>query len=247
MKKGLAIAIILLFVTITFSSSINARNNTVSTKMVSSEKEISITILDYRPDGTVAKSILKMPQEQLEKFQEELDGVKDLDTRLSIYKKFNLIPQNVTSDTIRDGVDEKAQRMRLSQNKLDYMIKNNQTLFNKHQYINVFCSVHGVGDVMVHGLYLMIPFGTSLITFFYNFLNWGPYLKSFDILDFIIGDLYFRSVGEFGLHWSEGSFHGVIKMVGFVGYVYSYWGRHMDFIEVFDGFTAYVRAIGTFS
>ncbi|MCX6667351.1 MAG: hypothetical protein NTV74_03790 [Euryarchaeota archaeon] len=245
-KKCLIVGIILLFLMIGFSPIINAQDNTKLTPIGT----VPITVLEYRPDGTVEKTVVRMPREQADNFHQEMTDAKDLDTRLSIYKKYNLIPQNVTADTLQAGMQEKTQRIGLTQDKLERMAKNNRTLFNRHLYVDFFCSVSGIDTISFTGYgwsYKIIPFGSSLFTLFINGRWAGPDLISFDVLDYIIGELNFESKGILGS--VDGSFNGLIKIVGFVGFMYHFmdWvGHGMKVRQAFDGFAAYIRATGTF-
>ena len=242
MGKCLSVGIILLFLTIEFSPIINAHDNPVYETI----DRVPITILECKADGTVQRTVFMMSPEQADSFHDEMRNAQDLDTRLYIYKKYYLIPQDVTVNTLRAGMQEKAQKMGLTQDKLERMVKNNRTLFNKQIYVNTFCSVDGINYWEGREHYLILPFGTTLIT--YPFSNAFPFTTNFDVLDYIIGRLHFRADGKLGEFY--GSFRGVIKMVGFVGYMY--WSMFIYraswvFSQEIDGFAVYIRAIGTFS
>jgi predicted phosphoribosyltransferase len=102
-RKWLAIGIILLFLGVTIAPAMNANDDVIITKSFSTPKKddmVSITVLEYRPDGTIGKSVIQLSKIQAEKLRTELNNVRELGKRLSIYKKYNLIPQNTT---FRDG------------------------------------------------------------------------------------------------------------------------------------------------
>lgn len=247
-KKGLIVGIILLFLTIGFSPIINAQDNTILPKLSPIPQTIGnvpITVFEYRPDGTIEKTVVRMTREQADNFNKEMTGAKDLDTRLSIYKNYNLIPQNVTADTLQAGMQEKAQKIGLTQAKLEHMIRNNHSLFNKQVYQNLFC----IMSCTVQGgwEFLLIPFGTSLITYYFFP---GPFghanIPCFDVLDYIIGSVdNFKSTGTLGS--IQGNFQGIMKIVGFVGFMYQGYAHNSMFIQGFDGFAVYMRAKGTLS
>ncbi|MBE3122699.1 MAG: hypothetical protein IMZ58_10910, partial [Thermoplasmata archaeon] len=74
LRKSLAVCIILLFVAMTFSPIINAQNNTIVSKSFSipeKENTVSITVLEYKPDGTIGKSVVKLSKIQAEKLRGE--------------------------------------------------------------------------------------------------------------------------------------------------------------------------------
>lgn len=216
LRKSLAVCIILLFVTITFSPIINAQNNTILSKSFSipeKENTVSITVLEYKPDGTIGKSVVKMSPEQAVKLREELTGVKDLDTRLSIYKKYNLIPQDVTAETLRLGMEERAQKMYPEIKRLQKLIANSD---GRHFLLNFNCGVEGEMD-----LGLRFLGGLSLITCILNSFNpyYGLWLPSIDLFQILFGfggrlHTYNGILPEF---WSTGFWYAIL-LLGFVGF-----------------------------
>jgi hypothetical protein len=249
LRKGLAVGIILLFVGVTIAPAINANDDKIVSKPFSlpkNEDMIPITVMEYRPDGTIGKSVVKLSKIQVEKLRTELKNAKDLDIRLSICKKYNLIPQNVTIETLRLGMNEKALEMGITQNKLECMVKNEitnyQTLSNKSDYMNLLCTVDGYGYSRIIGGFHLIPFGSSIFTIFYNGLNrqYGGMMHSFDFYDLLIGTLWFYSSGILGSF--SGKFHGIIRFVGFVGIMYYFNDFWTGFMKYFIGSAVFVRA-----
>ena len=185
-RKCLAIGIILLFVVIACSPAIYAQDDTIVSKTFSipkNEDTVSITVLEYKPDGTIGKSVVKMTQEQEKRFRAELKSVKDTDTRLSIYKQYNLIPQDVTYEELRLGMEEKARRFGSEIEMLQkYIINSKSNNFQlKHFCMNFFCRV----DTFVVGS-LRFLCGSSFITSVIN--NYiSPILPSIDLFQIIIG------------------------------------------------------------
>ena len=243
-KKGLTFGIIFLFLMIGFSPICNAHDTAILSNVSHAPQtgvSVPITILEYKADGTVERTVVRMSPEQADGFHEEMRNAQDLDTRLSVYKKYNLISQDITVDTLQAGMQEKAQRIGLTQEKLEHMIKSNRTLFNP-LYIDIYCKTDGYSE---GGYLFLLSFGTSLITRFLN--GRDPRFNSFDVVDHIIGHLeFFESNGELGsVHCRI--FFGAIKMVGFVGYVSFFFDEWMNLMKEFDGFAVYIRAIGTLS
>ena len=229
-KKVLTVGIILLFLTIGFSPLINAHNNTTLTKvsLITQIKDvIPITVLEYKPDGTIEKTTIRMSREQANAFREEMRNAQDLDIKLSIYKKYNFISGNITVDVLRKWMEEKSQRFNLL-NEIDHSKSN-------HIFFNLACSVSGYCQLNYNGWFFVIPFGTSLITMHQG--RFSP-VPSVDVIDYIIGACEFRSIGLLG---SKSCGGGIIKMVGFVGFMYTFW--HNAEGREFDGFSLYVRGI----
>ena len=250
-RKCLAIGIILLFVGVTIAPTINAQDNDKSILLDS----IPITVLEYKSDGTVERTVVRMSSEQANSYNEEMANTQDLDTKLSIYKKYNLISQDVTVDTLRTGMHEKAQKMGITQNKLECMIKdkikNNLPFINEHKYINYNCTVEGYAWNRLHGVYLLIPFGESIYTYFINNDGSPGTMKSNDFLDIIIGHLSFYSYKGLLDSISVGHFFGIIIIKRFVGYMFHAfsqggWGE-LWFFEGFCGKAEYVKATGFFN
>jgi len=216
-KKGLIIGITLLFVAIAFSPAVNAYNDMIFPKTVTNPRDnVSITVVGYKSDGTIEKSIVKIPQDQIEQFRNELNGAKEFEERLSIYKKHNFVSQDFTVDELRAGTEV---------------------------YEDVNCQVWGVADY-VFGYYRLIPFGTSLFTQFKNSYPGNTHLyESHDVVDFIFGRLHFHSEGEQG--FAGGYFTGRIIMKGFVGFFFRGLDRHVQLVQGFDGFASSVKAVGS--
>ena len=216
-RKCLVVGIILLFLTIGFSPIINADHNTVQETI----DRVPVTILESRPDGTVEKTAVRMTHEQADSFHEELRNAHDLDIKLSIYKKYNLISQDVTVDSLREGMEKRAQEMGLTQNGLMLQFRSNRSLF-LNVYRNLFCSVSG-GELDWDG-FCFPPIGQG-----FRFLG----------MLFFITDCYISLKGLLGEFYLEKCLF--VKLVGFVGIIEvdsSKW-RFIDF----DGFCVYVKTL----
>jgi hypothetical protein len=232
-EKCLAVGIILLFVGIAIAPTTNANDDKIVSKPFSlpkNEDMIPITILEYKADGTVERTVFRMSPEQADTFHEEMRNAQDLEMRLSIYKKYNLISQDVTVDSLQAGMQEKAQRMGLTQDGLMSRFRSNQSLFPPFVYRNIFCAISGSD----FGIFIVIPF------FRFNFESTRP---SFDAVDFIIGAYPVSSKGLLG-EFECLSF--TLKIVGFVGiidYDWQYDGDRLFYLYL-DGFCVYFKARG---
>ena len=223
-SKWLAVGIILLFVGIAYEPTIDANNTIVSKQFLrpTSEDIVPITVWEYQADGTIGKSIVKLSGNEAKKLRIELDGTNDISIRVSIYKKYGLIPQNVTLETLRAGLIKNAQRLGLTQQRLEQIASNDRNLFfrQKNQMslkcinINMFCDVEG--DFLMS---VLLPMGLSLFTYYilrhYEF-------KILDIRDSILS-LFSGIVTTNGLlpdFWSQHAW-SFTKIIGFIGY-YAY-------------------------
>jgi hypothetical protein len=222
MLKWLAVGIILLFIGIAVAPVMNANDDVISFKTFSipkREETVSITVLEYKPDGTIEKSVVKMSREQVKNYKSELKGIKDLDSRLSLYKKYKLIPENVTDETLRKGMEEKALRIQPEiekiQSKLSHW-KSDDSVFKK----NFHCKVGGLfGDG------LRVLGGSSSITCFINgliyefFRDKWDFIPSIDLFQFQIDLVGLLNASEGDLpDFSVWGFFCSYFLLGFVGF-----------------------------
>ena len=220
-RKWLAIGIILLFIGVAIAPTINAQDNDKSILLDS----IPITVLEYKSDGTVERTVVRMSSEQANSFHEEMRNTHDLDTRLSIYKKYNLISDDVTVDSLRSGMEERAEEMGLTQDGLMSQFRSSQSLFPPLLVRrNIFCSVSG-GEPTWDGF--CFPPITSGV-------------RHFGLLIFIT-DCSIETLGLLGTFSLECFF---VKLIVFVGIIE--WGYHNTWRGLnYDGFCVYTKALGT--
>lgn len=251
-RKWMAVGIILLFGGIAYAPTIDANNNTIVSKQVSlptSEDIVPITVLEYKADGTIGKSIVKMSGDEAEKLRIELGGTDDLSLRLSIYKKYGLIPQDVTLETLRAGLTKNAQRLGLTRQRLEHIASKDRNFFLHQENqmslkcinINMFCDVHGEFTI-----YILLPMGFSLFTF-YILRDYET--KILDIRDSILS-LVSNITTTNGLlpdFWSKHSW-SFTKIIGFIGY-YTYFPGEPPFPMrsiTCIGSALYIRTFGTY-
>ena len=251
-SKWLAVGIILLFVGVTIAPIINANDDVISSKtfsIPSKEEMSSIAVLEYKADGSIVKSIVRMSRGQIDNFRAELKGVKDTDIQLSIYKKYNLIPENITSEKLYEGMEEKSLRMGLTKDKLEQLGFIDKNIFNKQNtqnrvrffYFNMKCMI---GAEFFAGI--VFPLGLSFYSLYILFiLGKDAYtVKIFDIRDTILslGALIGTENGT--SDFLVGLLLPITKLIGFVGYFYYFidWFHGIEAICI--GSAAYVRSIG---
>ena len=239
LKKGLVIGIIILFVGVAIlpGTYANISNlNTVQQKTVSfninnrgelnrvlfsEEDVVEILITENKPDGSIEQTIVMLPREQVEELSEELKEAREPKEKIAIYKKHELIPQDVSLEQLKIGMLQKTQHLGLTQrkmenlNKLVFPIKN---VFSYNTAFNYNCSVYGE---ITYGMKYLL--GLSAFTSWINFLFklWFiPYrIPSIDLLDIYITekgilDAVNGSLPDF--HTNYGFLIAVI--FGFVGY-----------------------------
>ena len=258
-SKWLVVGIILLFIGVTIAPTINANNDTlVSSRFSTPAKEemISIAAFEYKADGSIVKSIVKMSRGQIDNFRAELKGVKDTDIQLSIYKKYNLIPENITSEKLYEGMEEKSLRMGLTKENLERLGFIEKNTFSKQNtqnrerffYFNMKCMIEAefIGGIA-------LPLGLSFFTLWWSLIlcslgkDTGAVrnVNIFDIRDTIItvfgGDIWTEN-GPFDFYTFM--YFSLTKLIGFVGYFfYSIdWLRGLTTWCI--GSVAYVRIVG---
>lgn len=223
--KGLIIGIAFLFLTISFSPIINADGNSIPQAI----DDVPITILECKADGTAKRTVFRMSSEQADSFHEEMKNAKDLETKLTIYKKYNLISQDVTVDSLREGMEERAQEMGLTQEDLMSQFRSSQSLLPPFVRRNIFCAISGY----------TFGGGVPLSILFFRLSNLGDRTTHFDIVDFIIGGLSVSAKGLLGIFYMDSVF---VKLLGFVGVLYYFWRNHYGF--ELDGFCVFTKVIG---
>lgn len=256
--KCLAVGIILLFIGIAIAPIINASDDMLVSKTFSTstkEKMSSIAVLEYKADGSIVKSVVKMSQGQIDNFRAELKGVKDTDIQLSIYKKYNLIPENVTSEKLYDGMEEKSLRMGLTKDKLEQLGFTDKNIFSiqnsqnreRFFYFNMKCMIQAnfIGGIA-------LPLGLSFFTLWWSFIlcslgkDTGAVekIKIFDIRDTIPSGATIISTENGTSDFFMGMLFSITKLIGFVGYFFysMYWWSGLTIWCI--GSVAYVRIIG---
>jgi len=224
-RKCLAIGIILLFVGIVCSSAISAYDDTILSKSFSIPKKndiVSITVLEYKPDGTIGKSFVKLSKVQAEELKAELKNTKDFDIRLSIYKKYNLIPQDITVEKLRLGMEEKAQRLGFTKEKLQKYITH-YTNSNRQHYFFCMNFKSMVEGASIYGLRFLggTSFATSVINAFIYFFGLDiPFRPSKDLFQTYVSFMGVLKTYNGTLPDSDVSvLFQATFLFGFVGYV----------------------------
>lgn len=222
MKKCFTVGIILLLLTIGFTPILNANiNATTQTK-----EDVPITILVYKGDGTAERTDFLMSAEQADNFREEMENAQDLETRLSIYKKYNLISDEITVDWLQQGMQERAQTMGLTQNGLMSLFGENQSLLLPFVRRNLFCYARG-HSIGWHGR----SFPPVILLKEVRYIGLSFYITGLD---------RFETIGLLGYSHFEPCIF--VKLVGFVGVLRAIQlrERHIDF----EGFCVFTKAFG---
>jgi len=226
MKKILSLGIIAIFIGLTLSPSINAninRKQPIAVLNATDQEIVEIVITEYKSDGTIEKSTLKMSYIKVKGLRKELKDVKDEEERLSIYKKYDLISQDVTSEKLRADMEEK----------------------------NYMCLVSGDVAIGIR-FYFGVSWFTSLINgVMYYYLNLPSlHIPSADVINTGLvygGELITRNgtLANNGEDFFGFMFYLIVGFVGFVISVVPIPIRRIIFgWEDFFGFAVFAYALG---
>ncbi len=237
MNKLLVVGVIVLFLGLAIAPSINANDDRRLSKAVTNfgMNRVKVTVTEFKSDGSREATVVEITREQVNALMDELKGAKDLDERLSVLKDYSLIPQHVTIEQFKVGMEEKAQRMVFTKDKIARSLSQ-----DAHFKINFNCYV--AGNVL-SGFKVLL--GLSLLT---RIINWiVPLVPSCDLLQLHVA--YMMQVetknGTLPSFWA-GGYCGRATIVGFVGYYVSIMppfiplSSLLTFWETFVGSAVYV-------
>jgi hypothetical protein len=151
-------------------------------------------------------------------------NIKDSETQLSIFKNYHLIPQNVTDETLRLGMEKKAQSMGPRAERIRSFItqmKSDDPSAN-HTCENFHCQVDGA---CLFGIRLLggLSFLTSVPNgFLYKYHLFTLFLPSIDFVQIHFG--YIGILHTYNGTYPDSTITGIIHcslLIGFVGYYVS--------------------------
>jgi len=253
MKKLLAVGVIVLFLGLAIAPSINAIVDGSKPKLFSrnaDDKTVKLVVYEYKADGTIEKNIVRLSYEKLNELKEEMQTVENIEERLSILKEYNLLPQDVTLEKLRAGMEEKAQRVGLTDERLEGIanrlsLRNNNRVFYMNRKCNVESFVFG-GIKLNFGLSFITSVLNMLILYKYGYGS--DFIPSIDFLKMFyvrIGfELYVANglLPDIELGGEGGEHDPIMLMLGFVGYHISFIPTF--FLEVFGLIFGYTNYIG---
>ena len=240
-QRFLVIIFIILFITSSFSLAPKVARKTeapIKPNLPSTTSNPgTLSVAEFKSDGTMRVSSVAMSEMQIDAFEEELHKASSIEEKFSVYRKYNLT-NNTSIDTLLYEMEQQAKKINESGEKQLLNGGSDIPFF----YFYWFSLVSGIGVGYYLPSVVFIPLGTSLLSQWLN--GQYPWLISFDLVDYVIGELNFQIKGP--RLSASGYFIGMIKMIGFVGFAYQYGGRHGYNAHGFDGFAMYIRAIGRF-
>ena len=253
MKKLLVVGVIVLFLGLAIAPSINAIVDGSKPKLFSRNadcKTVKLAVYEYKADGTIEKNIVRLSYEKLNELKEEIQTVENIEERLSILKEYNLLPQDVTLEKLRAGMERKAQRVGLTDERLEGIVnrlslRNNNRVFYMNRKCDIFSFV--VGGIKLN-------FGLSFITSVINAFMFykDPLYLSYLIpsIDFL--KMFFVRIGfdlwvtngllpDIELGGEGGEHDPIMLMLGFVGYHISVLPTFfLEVVGILFGYTNYL-------
>jgi len=237
MRKLLIVGVIILFLGLAISPSINAN--------VSKESElVEIKVSNYREDGRAEKTTIKLSKEKASELAKQIRQSDDPEEQFLLHKEYGLIPEDVTREQLRQKMLRVAERLDLTQEKIESIRSRNEY---KTDGPDRWFAVNFLNEMVGFTLFsLNLPFGLSLFTgtlnYFFNKYFYKNLLQSIDILYanvFLIGDYRFYN-GLLPNFYTSAVCSFIL--LGFVGYVVS--TPFFSFFHYMNGFAVASLVIG---
>jgi hypothetical protein len=227
-EKTLVIGIILLLLALVFSSPTSAYqpNTLFSSHTMLKGNSVRLIISEYQADGSITRVPIVMSRDEFNSLKNELREAQTFDGQLSVYNKYDIIPDNVTTKTLYAGMMEKAKEMGFSDSQENIVCSQHHGKKNAFQNPSSRVILWD-NDSKIGGenyLNLKIHLGSSSLTSNINFLlgmsllrNKSSFLfPSADILD--IYKSYYVWIKTSNLS-VDGKNSVTLTMTGFVGYM----------------------------
>jgi len=256
LRRVSAVFTIALLLVLAFAPSINADTEKNIPHLIANStdnKLVKLIVTEHKPDGTKETKIVKLPRSQVEEMRERLKTAKDLDERLLVYKDYELIPQDITTEKLRAEMEERAQRLGLTSDKLEKMTSTRTGFSNDNgrvSVLNLLClAVGGMSFLLplFFGLSFLTARINSLISFLWQLFDLRAiplYIPSFDLacISFaLVG--FFRTESGLLPESDIGFSRMFLLLIGFVGFSIGQLPILFPYVE-FIGFAAIAFASG---
>jgi len=263
-KKFLVFGITILILGVSIAPSLNAeiyKKNTEEARPFRKARDVKFEVIEFKSDGTIEKTIVELTIEESNEFKNKLKETNTYEEKLSLYKKYGLIPEDVTIEKLKKGMQEKAERYGLTEEKLSQITDNDFPILSDFEIfeINTMCAVIGLNI----GTFRLI-LGLSTITRAVNayLLYYSIICKLLKLEIFVPSiDLINSQMGFIGnIHAINGIFpdidldimmFGILGMLCFVGfYIHGsdYWPLWFfpifTVFELFFGYAAFFLVAG---
>jgi hypothetical protein len=264
-KDVIVFGLIISFLVIAIAPSFNAETNKfINDEMKPFAKvgDVEFEVIEFKSDGSIEKTIVKLTLEESNELKFKLKEIKNSEEKLFLYKEYGIIPEDVTLEKLKKGMQEKAERFGLTEEILSRITKKNFPILSdfEHFGINSRCFVFGS-----NGFPLRLIFGLSSFTRiincylqFYskilNFLNLNLFVPSIDLINSHLGFIIsFQALdGKYpDINFDGMSIAGILLMIGFVGFYFhasEYFPFFLlpifTFMDTFVGYSAFILIAG---
>ena len=225
-KKLGVLGVICLFFTLTITPTTQA--NTLS-ELNSKEVLTQIEISEFKSDGSIENKIFSLTKTEFNFLKNELLNSKTIEEQLVILKGYGLIPENVKTKDLENGMYKKALSLGLTEDNLPEKSSIKlPILLNFFKKVNV---IYFVGVSLNIGLRFIIRIINLL-----PFIN----LPTLDFAD-VCGGLFGVTIttGIIANHTLI-TFPGIIGFIGFVGYRIKF----PLLMHIYTGFSALTFGLG---
>lgn len=244
MRKGLAVAVIAVFLGISFMPVVNTSisngggGTTFHTSKSSNsvQESVDVEMTQYAPDGSVKEKVISLPLKEVNELKERLIAAKTADARFFILKEYGLISREQSLAGWRGEMLGKAGSMGLTDAVVQGALSSyaEAGIFNLPILLNFFCKVNAV-YVLSAEAHLGFPPVIGL-----NKLFGSSKMLKFDIADMCLGA--FGMVETKGLLRTH-TLAAVASFMALAGFV----GVHIHIplvLDVYNGFSAMTFAVG---
>jgi hypothetical protein len=165
-RKCLAVGIILLFIGTTFSSVIEANrvdNGLLKIKQNVEEKLVRVNCYEFKSNGSIEKTTIMLPKSEHLQMRKALSSTTSSEERLEVYKKYGVLPANVTIQKIKEDYEQYLQAKKINVAAIRKYANTHKTKPLFDITINFNCRI----DAIIT-LGISIDFGTNAIVQYWN-------------------------------------------------------------------------------
>ena len=163
--KGLAVGIILLFIGIACSPVINANkvDELFKVKQNPEDKLVQVNCYEFKSDGSIEKTTILLPKSEHLKMTQALSLTTSIEERLEVYKKYGVLPSNVSIQKIKENYDQYLNAKKINVPAIQEYAENYKNIRPLGIWMNTHCKISAS-----IGLGININFGMSAITQWWN-------------------------------------------------------------------------------
>jgi hypothetical protein len=172
-KKGLVVGVVLLFIGTTFSSVVEASkvdNGLLKIKQKVEYKLVRVNCYEFKSDGTIEKTTIMLPKSEHFQMRKSLSLTTSTEERLEVYKKFGVLPANVTIQKIKKGYNHYLQTKKINVAAIRKYANSRKTSPLLNVIINFNCRIDAIitlGISVDFGANAIIKYWNAIVAFLY--------------------------------------------------------------------------------